>query len=568
MVLVNLYNLFKFTNKKNINIFYLFFIIGFIILLLEFFSTTFLIGILLKLVDKDTIIFENHYLNNLELFLKSLSLFQISLYTIAIFTLKNVLLLLFKYWQIKYSFEFQKNLSISLLKKIFISDLLSFQRDNSAFKFRNIYTEVGWVRKLMTQVADLVTECFIIVGIIGILVFYDPILVLISVTFFLSSIGIIYFAFYKKNQKWSEERIELSGNLILNIIQSLNSVKEIKIFRKIKKTIDYFGKNYINYINNAVTHGVVKSASKPWIETCSIIFIFIIINFFLSQGINEQEIFSKLGVFFICIVRIMPSILRIYNITYTINFLKSSVSLIKKEIVNEEKYNLEVSKENISNNPINIQKIEIKDLSYKYPASENSVIENLNFEFKKGKINTIIGSSGSGKTTLLNIILGLIKVEKGSLTVNDKNFTNQKLYENLKIGYVPQNIFLFDDTIKNNISFIDENINIDDALERAANSSEILNFINSLPGRFEYRLGEKGSNISGGQMQRIGLARALYPDPDLIILDEFTSSVDLETEKKLMETLHKLKNDKLIIIISHREQTIKFSDNVLDLSKK
>lgn len=568
MILVNLYNLFKFTNKKNINIFYLFFIIGFIILLLEFFSTTFLIGILLKLVDKDTIIFENHYLNNLELFLKSLSLFQISLYTIAIFTLKNVLLLLFKYWQIKYSFEFQKNLSISLLKKIFISDLLSFQRDNSAFKFRNIYTEVGWVRKLMTQVADLVTECFIIVGIIGILVFYDPILVLISVTFFLSSIGIIYFAFYKKNQKWSEERIELSGNLILNIIQSLNSVKEIKIFRKIKKTIDYFGKNYINYINNAVTHGVVKSASKPWIETCSIIFIFIIINFFLSQGINEQEIFSKLGVFFICIVRIMPSILRIYNITYTINFLKSSVSLIKKEIVNEEKYNLEVSKENISNNPINIQKIEIKDLSYNYPASENSVIENLNFEFKKGKINTIIGSSGSGKTTLLNIILGLIKVEKGSLTVNDKNFTNQKLYENLKIGYVPQNIFLFDDTIKNNISFIDENINIDDALERAANSSEILNFINSLPGRFEYRLGEKGSNISGGQMQRIGLARALYPDPDLIILDEFTSSVDLETEKKLMETLHKLKNDKLIIIISHREQTIKFSDNVLDLSKK
>jgi len=166
MVLVNLYNLFKFTNKKNINIFYLFFIIGFIILLLEFFSTTFLIGILLKLVDKDTIIFENHYLNNLELFLKSLSLFQISLYTIAIFTIKNVLLLLFKYWQIKYSFEFQKNLSISLLKKIFISDLLSFQRDNSAFKFRNIYTEVGWVRKLMTQVADLVTECFIIVGII------------------------------------------------------------------------------------------------------------------------------------------------------------------------------------------------------------------------------------------------------------------------------------------------------------------------------------------------------------------------------------------------------------------
>ena len=109
--------------------------------------------------------------------------------------------------------------------------------------------------------------------------------------------------------------------------------------------------------------------------------------------------------------------------------------------------------------------------------------------------------------------------------------------------------------------------NIDLKLEKAANSSEILSFINSLPNKFEYKLGEKGSKISGGQMQRIGLARALYPDPDLIILDEFTSSVDLDTEKKLMETLHKLKSKKLIIIISHREQTIKFSDNVLDLSK-
>lgn len=568
MVLINLYNLFKFTDKKNIKIFYLFFVIGFIVLLLEFFSTTFLIGILLKLVDKETIIFENYYLNNLEIFLKSLSLFQITLYTILIFTIKNILLLLFKYWQIKYSFEFQKNLSISLLKRIFISDLLTFQKDNSAFKFRNIYTEVGWVRKLMTQTADLITECFIIIGVIGILIFYDPILVVISVSFFLISIGIIYFLFYKKNQKWSEERIELSGNLILSIIQSLNSVKEIKIFRKIKKTVNYFAKNYIAYINNAVTHGVVKSASKPWIETCSIIFIFIIINFFLFQGVNEEEIFSKLGIFFICIVRIMPSFLRIYNIVYTINFLKSSISLIKQEIVNEEKYLKEVSKEDISNKSIDIKKISISNLSYKYPSSKTNVIENLNFEFKKGQVNTIIGNSGSGKTTLLNIVLGLIKIEKGKIVVNNEDFTNQKLYENLKVGYVPQNIFLFDDSIRNNISFIDESNNIENDLVRAAESSEILSFINSLQDKFDHRLGEKGSNISGGQIQRIGLARALYPNPDIIILDEFTSSVDLETEKKLMETLQKLKDEKLIIIISHREQTIKFSDNVLNLSKK
>ena len=567
MIIKDLYNLFKVSNEKDIKIFYFFFVIGFFILLLEFFSTTFLIGILLKLVNEETTIFNLEYLSNVELFLKSLSLFQITLYTILIFTLKNILLLLFKYWQIKYSFEFQKNLSISLLKKIFVSDLLTFQEDNSAFKFRNIYTEVGWVRKLMTQVADLITEIFIVLGIISILIFYDILLVLITICFFLISIGIIYFTFYKKNQKWSEERILLSGNLILNIIQSLNSVKEIKIFRKIKNTIEYFKKNYTAYINNAVTHGVVKSASKPWIETCSIIFIFLIINFFLNKGVNEQEIFSKLGIFFICIVRIMPSILKIYNITYTINFLKNSITLLKDEIVNENKYLQEVANENVINAPLDIKSIRIENLSYRYPKSKKNVLDRLNFQFQKGKINTIIGNSGAGKTTLLNIILGLIKIKEGKVFVNETIYTNKKIYENLKIGYVPQNIFLFDDSIKNNISFVDTDKNIDLKLEKAANSSEILSFINSLPNKFEYKLGEKGSKISGGQMQRIGLARALYPDPDLIILDEFTSSVDLDTEKKLMETLHKLKSKKLIIIISHREQTIKFSDNVLDLSK-
>ena len=160
------------------------------------------------------------------------------------------------------------------------------------------------------------------------------------------------------------------------------------------------------------------------------------------------------------------------------------------------------------------------------------------------------------------------KIEKGKIFVNNINFTNKKLYENLNIGYVPQSIFLFDDTISNNISFIDESPNIKEKLEKASHQAEILNFVESPPDKFEHRIGEKASKISGGQMQRIGLARALYPNPDVIILDEFTSSVDMETEKKLMNTLQKLKKDKLIIIISHREQTIKSSDNIINLTNE
>ena len=568
MIIKDLYQLYKSSNKKNLSIFYLFFIIAFFILFLEFFSTAFLIGILLKLINNDTVIFNNDYLYNIEIFLKNLSLYKISLYTICIFAAKNILLLLFKYWQMKYSFGFQKDLSASLLKKICISDILEFQNDNSALKLRNIYTEVGWVRKLLTQVADLITEVFIIIGIISILIFYDPMFVLISILFFSVTIGLMYLTFFRKNQKWSEERIDLSGKLILNILQSLSSIKEIKIFRKIEKTVDYFQKNYTKYIKNAITHGLVKNASKPWIETLTIIFIFLIINFFLLRGVAQEEIISKLGIFFICIIRIMPSMLKVYNIVYTINFLKNSVALIKNELVDDEIYISEVQKERTENKEIKIQKVNVKNLSYKYPNTTKNVLNDLNFEFQKGMINTITGGSGTGKTTLLNIILGLLKIEKGEIFVNNINFTNKKLYENLNIGYVPQSIFLFDDTISNNISFIDESPNIKEKLEKASHQAEILNFVESLPDKFEHRIGEKASKISGGQMQRIGLARALYPNPDVIILDEFTSSVDMETEKKLMNTLQKLKKDKLIIIISHREQTIKSSDNIINLTNE
>ena len=570
MVFINIYKIFKLSNNKDTRAFYLFFVIAFLLFFLEFFSTAFLIGILLKLLNNETVIFNNQILNDFEIFLKNLSLYNLTLYTIIIFFFKNILLLFFKYLQMNYSFEFKKNLSVSLLKKILISDFLSSQNENSAIKLRNLYTEVGWVRKLILQSADLLTEIFVISGIALTLIFYDPILVVITVIFFGISIGLIYFAFLKKNKKWADERIQLSGNLILNIIQSLSSVKEIKIFKKIRQTVKYFTATYTRYIRNAITHGLVKNASKPYIETLTILFIFLIINYFSYIGFAQDEIFSKLGIFFICIVRIMPSLLKIYNIVYTINFLSNSVNLIKDEVVDEQIYLDEIQKEKKNQKKTSVETIEIKDLTYKYPDSENDILNNVNFKFQKGKINTIIGSSGSGKTTLLNILLGLITLKSGKIFVNDKQFDKKKLYENFNVGYVPQNVFIFDDTISQNISFMDDGdkSQILSKLKKSAKDSEILDFVVSLPKKFEHIIGEKGSKISGGQVQRIGLARALYDDPDLLILDEFTSSVDINTEKKLLETLHKIKDDKLIIIISHRDQTINFSDNILNLTKK
>ena len=202
--------------------------------------------------------------------------------------------------------------------------------------------------------------------------------------------------------------------------------------------------------------------------------------------------------------------------------------------------------------------LKIDNISYTYPNKKNPVIKNFSLEVKKGDFIGIVGESGKGKSTLLDIIMGFLKPSSGSILVDGVNLKDNTLAWQKSIGYVSQLTHLLDESIKNNIAFGIPEEQIDNKkLEDAAKKAQIYNFISSLKSEFDTQVGERGINLSGGQIQRIGIARELYRDPDILLLDEATSSLDIEKQNEFMKCLNDLRGKKTIIFVSHRESALK-----------
>ena len=261
----------------------------------------------------------------------------------------------------------------------------------------------------------------------------------------------------------------------------------------------------------------------------------------------------------------LPSIIRITNSLQFIEYNKSSFKLICKEL--QKKY---TSGQKIINHKQieNYKSIFIKNINFSYPSASKRIFNNINLKIDFGEAIGIVGESGIGKTTIINLILGLIKPTSGQVLIDNKKdiFENIYVWQN-SIGYVPQNIYLSDDTIKKNIAFgiPDDKINMT-LLKKSIVQSNLSKLVKNSRLGIDTRIGEYGSKISGGQKQRIGIARALYNDPKILILDESTSSLDIQTEKRIIEEVRLFKNKKTVIIISHRLSSLKYCDSIYELN--
>ena len=215
---------------------------------------------------------------------------------------------------------------------------------------------------------------------------------------------------------------------------------------------------------------------------------------------------------------------------------------------------------------MSLENIIVENLSYNYP-NQNKVIENLDIKISKNQKIGIIGESGSGKTTFLNLMLGLIKQNEGSIFYNKLNIISDKYKIYKYIGYVPQDTILFNDTIRNNITF-GNNSSDEESLNQVINTVRLEKFIKNLKDGIDTSLGERGINISGGQKQRIGLARVLFKDPQIIFFDEATSSLDIENEKLILSDIFNSCKNKILIIVSHRKETLKDCDEIYEIKNR
>jgi HlyD family secretion protein len=313
---------------------------------------------------------------------------------------------------------------------------------------------------------------------------------------------------------------------------------------------------------------VISQFPRLFFEIIAIALISSISILYASYENSKADLLSFITFFSVCIVRIIPAISSILGSMTVIRYKKSGAILVAGHISEfdskpENEKTVIRSRENLIST---IQKITLQNISFSH--GKKLIFDKFNFIFEKNKIYGIVGKSGSGKSTLLDLIISLIKPKSGQIIVNEKYDLDQvKLDVRSMTGYVPQKIHLFDDTLKNNITLSehDNDANLDIVLNQYLNNLDLFEDTNNLSKNLEMNITNDGSNLSGGQVQRIGLVRALYKNPDIIILDEFTSSLDDKNEAKILKHISSLKLNKIIIIISHKIKPLKICDKIINL---
>lgn len=362
------------------------------------------------------------------------------------------------------------------------------------------------------------------------------------------------------------------GKLIQWINQSLGGIKEVKVLERENYFINAYKDNYKKLIKGGKTNELLVAIPKYIIETVSIvgILIAIIVKLFWGFQGNDMSVYiTQLTAFAVASFRLLPSVGKINAYINNVVYNRPSLELIYNDLKEVEDITKEYEdlKVKTNDNKQLMTSILIDDVYYRYPNTDVDVIKGASFEIPKGNMVAFIGSSGAGKTTLADIILGLLPPTGGDIKVDDWSIVDNMKSWHRMIGYIPQVIYLSDDTIRNNIAFgIEPNLINDEAINEAMQKAQLKDFVDSLPEGLDTIVGDRGVRLSGGQRQRIGIARALYHDPEILILDEATSALDNDTEMAVMEAIDSLQGIKTMIVIAHRLSTIKNADIIYEVS--
>ena len=465
--------------------------------------------------------------------------------------------------QASYVFNLQASLSNRLFSDYIYKPYTFHLQVHSSKLIQNILDEVQSFTTVVVSGLSLLSEVFIVVGLV-VLMFIVNIQLALGITFLFGGFSLVTYFYYKeKLNSLGRERLILERQQRKHLQQGFGGVKEIKLFGSEDSFISRFGLPTNNLITISSRHQVSLEMPRIWLETFVIIVFFTLVAILIVQSDNVVEVIPVLGVFAAIAIRVMPSISRIiYNIQQ-LKFYGATIEVICDEISNIK------DRTHIKEKSVNFdfhKEIKLNNIFYSYPKSNIQILHNISVKIHKNSLVGVVGLSGAGKSTLTDIILGMIKPDQGIVKVDGVDIhSNIRVWQN-HIGYIPQTVYLTDDSIKSNIAF---GVNIDDIddtlLQQAIKSAQLETFVSSLPDGVETLVGEYGSRISGGQRQRIGIARALYNNPDVLVMDEATSALDKTTEKQLMKVIKDISQSKTVVFVTHRESIMNYCDKVLML---
>lgn len=500
-------------------------------------------------------------------FLLNYSKNELILFTLIIicvvYFLKSIYLVTLNYSLNKYTSNLVSFLSTKLFNNILRSEYAYHLKNQASDSIKLLQIEVNHFNAYFSSLLSLIVEIFLCLSILIMLVFIEPIGSTI-VFMFITSMGLVLDIVSKNMlEKWSFIRQEYDKKLTSLYINGIQSIRDIKIYCKelfFIKSVTIENQKKASISTKQMT---LKQIPRYYLEFVSIIALTILIFYISKSGKDTDELITITSLYVAATFRILPSINKILQSLQSIKFYSNSVDNILiglKLIPNKAKEN--------SNFHFKAS-INLNSLSYKYPSSKDYVLKNITLEFKKNTTIGIIGTTGSGKSTLVDLVTGLIKPSKGLIQIDNKFDVFQNSNWKSNLGYITQNVNLFNLTIAENIAFGTDKKNIDELkIHRLLKMVDLYDFVISKDDGIYSILDEKGKNLSGGQIQRLAIARALYHDPQVLILDEATSALDVKTENKILNTISTFHNKKTIIIITHRPSALKYCDSIYEVKDK
>lgn len=487
-----------------------------------------------------------------------------------VYVIKNIYLSLMQNAILKFSYRTRMSLATRLLVT-YMSEPYTFHLSNNTAELqRALQVDASQFMTLLSSTLQLIAELTVCV-VLGIFLFDTSHSMAVVVGgLLLVCVGGYLVLSKKVSIKLGEQNQKYNAKLIQWINQSLGGIKEVKVLEREDFFVSSYKENYKKLIKGARINELLVAIPKYIIETVCIVGLLAAIVIKIYFGRRETASFiPQLSAFAVAAFRLLPSVGKINAYINSILYCKPSLDLIYKDFKDIEGHDIKEPLEQADSNDYEFnQEIRVNKISYRYPGVESDVIHNVSFSIPKGKTVAFIGSSGAGKTTTADIILGLLVPQKGEIMVDDWNAFEHIHNWHRMLGYIPQSIYLCDDTICNNIAFGIKEEEIDmQAVENALKKAQLYDFVNSLPQGINTFVGDRGVRLSGGQRQRIGIARALYHNPDVLVLDEATSALDNETEQAVMESIENLKGFKTMIIIAHRLTTIQNADIIYEVTE-
>ena len=522
---------------------------------------------LISVLNNPNTIKTNYYFTKIGNFLSLESQFEFTFVFGLIFIFALILsnsMMALTTWQIaKYSH--MKNYQIGRkLFELYIRQPYSYFLTNKTFiSGSNILSEVQIViNKALLPLLQIIARFTLIFFILSLLLFSHPIITSTTVIFLFFTYFLIFYILKNKLRKIGLIRINSNWSRFKIINQAFEAIKDTKITKSEEFFLNRFSKSAKQFSHTQAKNLIIGELPKYMIETFVSVFIILSILVLSFYDKDFKEIIPSLVLFGFAGYRLLPSVQKIYKNIASIRFASQSVDHIYKEFKNTS--NHATPNKLIHNDKITLyHKITINNLYYKYPNNEHYFLKNINLEIPANNIIAFIGDSGSGKTTTADILLGLLSPNHGEIYIDNTliNHNNLELWQN-NVGYVPQNFKLVDGTFAENIAFGVENHDINmNCVKNAAKLANIHEFIiHKNESGYDAYIGERGNKLSGGQKQRIGIARALYFDPEFIVLDEATNSLDSKNEKIVLDSLNELKKHKTILIIFHEKEILKRVD--------